>query len=124
MCRNDTSLAVMKIYPVLIFKNENIIECSPIYHNINSLRLQPEFISKRTDYLKLDRGAKALFRHTNRAPRVLLAQTPITTSPTRLKQRIVIISKSGSLCVIIATLFYSASLTRGSWSPTRPSNRG
>ena len=47
---------------------------------------------------------------------------PITTSPTRLKQRVAIISKSDSLCVI-ATPFYSTTLTRRSWSTTRASIR-
>ena len=55
-------------------------------------------------------------------PRVRHAQMPIMTSSTHIKQRVAIISKSWFLCVI-ATLFYSASLARGSWSPTLASNR-
>ena len=46
--------------------------------------------------------------------RVRLAQTPFTTSPTRLKQRVAIIWKSGSLCVI-ATPFF----TRQVWLKDR-----
>ena len=50
------------------------------------------------------RDAEGPIGLTSRTPRVRLAQTPFMTSPTRLKQRVAIISKSGLQCVI-AILF-------------------
>ena len=55
-------------------------------------------------------------------PRVGIAQTPITTSPTSIKAEGCHNIKVW-LAVCNSNPFYSASLTHGSWSPARVSNK-